>query len=1363
MYTKGLLTNIALIQGTKHYKTTFEKQCKSLASVTSMNQIRATLISILILAALSVPSRTFAAFGLTTTTDYYQVDTGAGLVFKVRRVEESGVNPNTVSIGDIRSLVYNGVEYQDTARGSQINSGFDYLGYPTSTVNVTAETIGSDYIKITVTTDDLIHYYIAKNGDPCIYMATWYDVEPVSGGGLCRYIVRMPYSNLPNGPEPSDNNGTDYTVESGDIFGFSPSNSIVELRGRTSSKHYSNHRMIDWDSTGATGDGVGVFMVRDSQEGGSGGPFYRSLINQGGGDQEITYIINYGEAQTEAFRPGTLNGIYTLVFTDGHQPDPNIDYGWVDSAGLNLTNWYPASARGTVSGTASGIPDGFETVVGFANSTAQYWAKTDADGHYITQPMIPGTYTATLYKQELEVATDTVNVTAGNTNTLDLASTESTPSVIWRIGDWDGTPRELRNGDKITYMHPSDVRMDDWNPWPFNIETDVASDFPSVQFRGTNSPAVITFNLDSGEVADMTLRIGTTAAYNNGRPQVTVNSTDLGYPGAPDQPSTRTITVGTYRGNNIAYSYSISSSALVAGQNTIYITPVSGNADLGPWLSASWSYDAIELDGTPSAVPSPPSGLSAIPRETEIELLWDQTPSATHYLVQRAPTADGPYTTLSDNAGAARFLDTSATNGTTYFYRVSAINAQGESGYALVAATPAQLMTHFKFDETSGSTAEDSIAGNNAALMSGASWTAGAYSNAVQLDGSANGYVELPDGIMEDLTDCTISTWVNASSTPTWSRIFDFGMGTESYMFLSPNAYNGGSGTVRFAITIASNHAGSEQQLNSGSPLPLNGWHHIAVTLSGDTGKLYIDGSLADTQTITLDPADLGLTRHNFIGRSQWGDTPPTAKIDDFRIYDRALSDSEISIMASQTPPPAPADLTASATTNEVTLSWPASGGAATYNIMRATTNGGPYTLIAGGIAGTSFTYLSAHSGVYDYVVTAENLAGVSTPSPEAELLVVKIPSQPVTPASPIAFYRFEEGPAGSTVIPLANSVMDSAGDDDNMTAYNAAAAPDYNAVVPMETIPQTGETNTLSTYFDGSDDLYNALIGRPLTTTVFTDFTVEAYVKFSSTAGFQTIVGRDDSWNQTGGQDGNSQSLFYLSKHIDNHFRVEVSTVGGDMLAVEGTVYAAAGAWYHVAAVGDASAGTLKLYVNGQLAGSVAGFDGLYDPAEHNAWTIGRGQYNGYVADNLSGWIDEVRFCGAALSPEQFLNASNTVEDDSDVDGMSDVFENYYFGNLAQTGTDDPDGDGNDNATEQANGTSPIISSIPPIIDLSISTGQLNLYWPSNNTGWRLLSRTNLISGDWVEVSGSDTNNTYGTTLNSLPSDSMFYKLVYP
>ncbi len=438
------------------------------------------------------------------------------------------------------------------------------------------------------------------------------------------------------------------------------------------------------------------------------------------------------------------------------------------------------------------------------------------------------------------------------------------------------------------------------------------------------------------------------------------------------------------------------------------------------------------------------------------------------------------------------------------------------------------------------------------------------------------------------------------------------------------------------------------------------------------------------------------------------------------------------------------------------TLTFDGSGGAAhfEFNLIDGSLSEGTYNLILGG-SGTSapgspaFTHNLA-GGRQTYAL--QRSGGGSTNA------YVRLVVTDVDPIDPMAYYRFEEGADGNDVAPGVNAVVDTAGADDNMNAYNAGSAPTYSANVPVATIPQSGEANTLSTYYDGSDDVYS-LGAASLNSTVFSDFTVEAYVNFTSLAGFQTIVGRDDDGtdHSTGGQDGNLQALFYLSKHNDNHFRVEVSTVGGDMVAVEGSVYAVAGVWYHVAAIGDASSGTLTLYVNGEYAGSTTGFDGLFDPVQDNIWTVGRGQYNGYTADRMTGYIDEVRITSGALASGYLLNVFNP---DYDNDGLDDAWERAHFGNLDQTANGDPDGDGDDNATEQANGTDPNISSIPPNINLSIDAGMMNLSWPGTHTGWRLMSRTNLLIGDWQEVPSSTVTNVYEETPST---DSLYYRLVFP
>ncbi len=930
--------------------------------------------------SLAIPDSALGAFGLTTNADNYAVDTGAGLVFKVRLAT---IN-NQQKVGDLMSLIYNGVEYQDQSKGSQINSGMDFLAYSNNNVTVTAQVVNTNFIVVTCTAANLVHYYIARNGYPHIYMATWFNVEPVTGGGLCRYIVRANQSLLPNGPRPSDNTTTTYTVEASDIFGMPD--------GETRSKHYSNHRLLDWFCTGATGSGVGAFMMRDLQEGGSGGPFFRCLINQGSGDQEIYEIVNYGENQTEAFRLNILNGPYTLVFNNGQIPAAPLDNSWLETAGLNLVGWVSATNRGVVTGTVTGVPDGFQTVVGFANTNAQYWAIA-TNGVYTTPRMIPGTYNVTLYKQEYAVATTTTTVSAGVTNTVNLASTEANPAFVFKLGEWDGTAAGFLNADKMTCMHPSDVRMSSWATTDFTVENNPTTQFPCIQARQENGTLTIRFNLTAAQAAAAhTVRIGMTTDYNGGRPNITVNSWTSALQGAPNEPNSRTFTTGSYRGNNVLYSYSVPASAFVTGQNVMYISIISGSGDLGGWLSAGWVYDCVQMDGTPSA-PLPPSNIAAAFNPSQVSLSWPPVFNAVGYKIKRSTTHGGPYTAIATNV-VASFNDTNLVAATRYYYVITSTNSAGESTNSteVAAGVEPALMAYLPFDENSGTNAADATGnGWDGTLLSGAGWNPGKYGSAASFNGTSN-YVSLPTGIVSGLGDFSIAAWVNQTSVSTFSRIFDFGNSTTAYMMLTPRATSG-SGTIRFAITVGS--SAGEQQINGPSALP-TGWHHVAVTHQGSVGILYVDGVAVGTNNaMTLKPSDLSQplgsnpTLQNYLGKSQWSDPYLNGRVDDFRIYNGALSVSQISALVSS-PPFAPANFTATVVAaNQVNLKWNIAPGAVDYSVLRSTSSGGPYTTIASGLTATNYSDTSVISGTtYYYVVAAVDTVGAGINSAEAVAVI---------------------------------------------------------------------------------------------------------------------------------------------------------------------------------------------------------------------------------------------------------------------------------------------------------------------------------------------------------------------------------------
>jgi len=526
--------------------------------------------------------RCLAAFGVTSSSGGYIVNNGANLVFTIN------------SSGDMSSCKYKGTELNDTSKASCIASG---LGASSVTASVTGtSTIVITCVSSSIASSPLTHYYIVQNGVDNIYMADYVTAEP--SVGELRYIFRGQYNLLPNGPADSDNNGNTGAIESSDVFGHSD--------GTTTSKYYGSERVKDLTVKGATGSGVGVFTAFGNRESSTGGPFVRDIENQGdgaGSDQEIYNYMNSGHhlnttigGTAETWRVNVLHGPYAFMFTAGTTPSVP-DMSFISS--LGLTGYVGTSGRGKVIlNGLSGMDTTYTYYMGFANSTAQYWATLSSTGSGGCYNMKPGTYSMTVYKNELAVWTGSATVTAGGATTFNTQTVTdpSSTATIWRIGNWDGTPNEFLNGETIMIRHPSDSRNSSWGPVTYAVGS-ATNKFPAVQFRADNSPTTVTFSLTSTQAAAAhVLKIGITDAVYGGRPSVTINGHTLSSPSASTQPDGRSFTVGTYRGNNTTYSWTVPAADFVSGSNTMTITPISGTTDSGTWLCASYAYDCVELD-----------------------------------------------------------------------------------------------------------------------------------------------------------------------------------------------------------------------------------------------------------------------------------------------------------------------------------------------------------------------------------------------------------------------------------------------------------------------------------------------------------------------------------------------------------------------------------------------------------------------------------------------------------------------------------------------------------------------------------------------------------------------------------------------
>jgi len=301
-------------------------------------------------------------------------------------------------------------------------------------------------------------------------------------------------------------------------------------------------------------------------------------------------------------------------------------------------------------------------------------------------------------------------------------------------------------------------------------------------------------------------------------------------------------------------------------------------------------------------VENAPAKLMVAAGDAKNILEWTPSYNLT-YNVKRSTISGGPYTTIA-HLSNTRFTDTTVSNGTVYYYIVASADSTGEvfSSAAVAASPNVGQQTYLKFDEPGGTRAIDSWGAMHGTLAATATRMAGKYANALKLDGTATAYATLPTGIVNSLSDFTISTWVKMDALANWMRVFDFGNSTTQYMFLTVQAgtttvNNVKSSIVRYAIK----NGGTELNVSAPYAFPLNTWVQLAVTQSGNTARLYINGAFVSTNTaLNIRPAQLtptGATTGttlNYLGKSQFSDPMFNGSIDEFKIYSRALSDSEI-------------------------------------------------------------------------------------------------------------------------------------------------------------------------------------------------------------------------------------------------------------------------------------------------------------------------------------------------------------------------------------------------------------------------------------------------------------------------------------
>ncbi|QQS15465.1 MAG: fibronectin type III domain-containing protein [Candidatus Moraniibacteriota bacterium] len=306
-------------------------------------------------------------------------------------------------------------------------------------------------------------------------------------------------------------------------------------------------------------------------------------------------------------------------------------------------------------------------------------------------------------------------------------------------------------------------------------------------------------------------------------------------------------------------------------------------------------------DTTP---PTTPTNLQAATPTTggssTIDLTWTASTdniSVTNYQVERCPGSSCTTFSQVGTPTANSYQDTGLSASTTYRYRVRATDAANNtSSYSSVSqATTDQappvsdsLMLGLNFNEGSGTTTED-VSGhtNTGALQNGTSWnTTGKYSDSLTFDG-VDDLVNIGNPSTLNLTSSlTLSAWVYPTSFSGDRDIITKVNDSSSDYHLQET--NSGQ------IQVGFSSGGIWYTATTTTTLSLNTWTHVTGIFddTNNTLTVYLNG-VQSTQSTNITATLQSSTNPVHVGMG-WSNQSWNGRIDDVRIYNTALTQSEI-------------------------------------------------------------------------------------------------------------------------------------------------------------------------------------------------------------------------------------------------------------------------------------------------------------------------------------------------------------------------------------------------------------------------------------------------------------------------------------
>lgn len=369
---------------------------------------------------------------------------------------------------------------------------------------------------------------------------------------------------------------------------------------------------------------------------------------------------------------------------------------------------------------------------------------------------------------------------------------------------------------------------------------------------------------------------------------------------------------------------------------------------------------------TQAGVPWPPTGLVCVARNSYVQMSWSAPSSGTppaSYNVKRSSISGGPYATVGTSA-TTNYNDTTAVNGSTYYYVVSAVNSYGESANSSeAAATPSATALPAPW--------LDQDIGNNVQVPGSASYSGGTFTVKGSGDDIWNQSDDFNYSYQPASGDVTIIARVaTQQNTDPWAKA-----GVMLRETMAANSVHAmvvitpGNGVSLQWRTTTGGSTTMQQQTGVAAP------YWVKLVRSGNSISGYGSANgVAWTQ--------IGTNVTFTMASSYYVGLPVTAHVSPTQVLNTSTFDN---VSVANTLPSAPTGLTATAQAQrgKIKLSWAqsTSPNITTNNVYRSTTNGGPYTLVGSIAATTTYMDSGLTSGTtYYYVVTAVDGNGVESP-----------------------------------------------------------------------------------------------------------------------------------------------------------------------------------------------------------------------------------------------------------------------------------------------------------------------------------------------------------------------------------------------